>query len=267
MNDDVERGLRSVFNARAADVAAGPAPVQAIGDRARQLGRGRMLVASSTATAVVLVVVVAALTAGRSGGHSPAVGDGQSPTAPSPSAAASNNQSLSPTTRATASAALQIRTQADAVRRYLETADLKQQAQIGTSFHGRVYCGLDVLGRSEDGTRLFTWVLCEEYYDDAGVARLGSATAEALLVRVTGGGAQTVVRSVEAPQGGTNYSLNVRRLFNRPSADVVLAGRPIPVDQPDPTLAGRARADLAGGRLPGPAHHPALVAPVTGSLR
>ncbi|MDX6244354.1 MAG: hypothetical protein QOE76_2077 [Frankiales bacterium] len=123
-----------------------------------------------------------------------------------------------------------------------------------------------MLGRSEDGTRLFTWVLCEEYYDDAGVARLGSATAEALLVRVTGG-AQTVVRSVEAPQGGTNYSLNVRRLFNRPSADVVLAGRPIPVDQPDPTLAGRARADLAAGRLSGPARHPSLDAPVTGSLR
>lgn len=254
MSDDVEYRLRAVLEAQAAALIPGAAPVQSIDALARQLNRRRMLAASSAAvTAVVAVLAVTAFTIGQPANDNPGVAGG--PTGGSSSVAAPASQPVSPTrvTTGAGAATPAIRNQADAVRHYLETTDLRQQAQISTSFHGRIYCGLDVLGRSADGSQLFTWVLCEEYYDNAGTATLGAGTAQALLVKVTGAGAATAVHSVQAPPGGAHYAANVRRLFDQRAADTVLSGKAIPVDQPESTLARRARADLAAGQLPGPA--------------
>ena len=246
MSDTVEQQLRAVLDTRAADVAAGPAPLHAIDTRARQLTRRRRAMAASSAVAAVAVVIFAgAFVVGQNTAHQPTLVPGLpsvTQTGPAVPTSRPTVTSLAPTTP--------IRSQPDAVRRYLETADLSRQAGIVTSFHGRLYCGLKILGHSPDGTHLFTWVLCMEYYNNAGVAKAGSGTSEALLVNVTGSGAGTVVHSVEAPQDGAAYGTSIRRLFDKPSADIALSGKPIPLDQPAQALLARARADLAAGTLP-----------------
>ncbi|MDX6243077.1 MAG: hypothetical protein QOE76_800 [Frankiales bacterium] len=270
MTDDLEARLSAALGVRAADVLAGPAPVQAIDARAQHLGRRRALAASTSVMAVVVAVVATVFAAGHGGAPSSPGPVGVPPATVAPSVDPSPSAPTAPAT-STETVTATIRTQADAVRRYLETTDLSKSAGITTSFHGQEYCGINILGRSTDRDRLFTWVVCEEYYNDAGVATLGSATSEALLVKVTGNGANTIVHGAEAPQGDAAYAANVRRVFDAKAAAEVLSGAPIKVDQSDAALAARAHADLAAGRLeqtaPGTSDRVSASSTATGSTK
>ncbi len=64
------------------------------------------------------------------------------------------------------------------LRRQVETA----MAPTSTGFGRRLFCGITVLGSSDDGRHAYLWVACQEFYRSAGTVSTGSGVS--LPVRV-----------------------------------------------------------------------------------
>ena len=250
MTDPLEMLIAEELQRRAREVSAGAAPVDGVDRRARRLASRRRAAEVAGAVACVALIGGGALffrpTADGSPSGAPV---GVARSAPSRLSLKTSASSASAARTSSAVSAPRPLSQADAVRQYLETPAHWAASGLFAAFHGRIFCGVNILGASTDKSKLFVWALCEEYYNDKGSARLGSSTGEALLVAVTGTGAGTQVLAIRVPRGGATYGKEIRSLFSAAAAQVVLSGQTVTVDESEGVLAQRARAELAKGRL------------------
>lgn len=85
---------------------------------------------------------------------------------------------------------------------------------------GTMLCGLRVLGR--DGSRLYAWVMCEDFRVGADAAAL-SGTSEPAVLTVTGQGDTLRLVEAEFPRQAT-LEADIDQMFPPPIARVVRAG-------------------------------------------
>jgi lysozyme len=138
---------------------------------------------------------------------------------------------------------------AQSLIRFLQTdPDWLRRGVGGPNFGGRVYCGVDLLGASHDGARLYLGVHCLEFYRRYGVVTEGAGTAVPVLASVTGTGAATSVTSWRVPQDGSGYGDDVRAMFPAAVAERALDQDVHPVPSPEALKAAAARDLPAGAR-------------------
>lgn len=122
------------------------------------------------------------------------------------------------------------------LRRFLEASPLIS-GRFTPWVGSRVYCGLNVLGRSADRTVDYLWVSCQQYYVKYGNLNTGAAiSAPAVLDLATS--TLTVVNS------GDLYPATVREKFPAAIAERILTATNLTVDEPANVRRARAVGDL-----------------------
>ena len=99
---------------------------------------------------------------------------------------------------------------------YLAPVESYLVENIGqASFGGKVFCAYDVLEADvrADGTDVYVWALCGEYYLDNGVLTLGTAGSLPVALHMQESGGQYVVTGHAVPGDGTEYWPGIQRIF------------------------------------------------------
>ena len=118
------------------------------------------------------------------------------------------------------------------LRRQVETA----MAPTSIGFGGRLFCGIRVLGLSDDGRHAYLWAACQEFYRSA--ATVGTGSGVSLPVRV-----ERATGEVTAPGDGAAYGPDVQRLFPASLVPQILDNT-LTVDQDEVALKARAEREL-----------------------
>ena len=187
-------------------------------------------VVAGAAGAAVTASAVATRTASTDGGPSPRPTD--------------NRNLMTTTTSPT--------TREDAVRAFIEMdPGLRRSGVVFTSFGGRVYSGVRVLGASPDGRSLYVVATAMEFTLHDGVVSLASGSSDfPLRFDVTGtGGATRIVGVHTTPNSVHTSPADAHELFPLAVADRYLARQDTEPDRSEAQLLARAQADADAGRL------------------
>lgn len=158
----------------------------------------------------------------------------------------------SPSTAVASGEGTDARAQAEAFRRFFATdRDWLAHGLGGPNFGGRVYCAVDVLGRSSDARRAYLWLFCQELYLSGGEVQEGTGVSAPVLVTVSvsGSGAGTTVTSWRMPRDGAGYTADIRAMFPAAIAERAVAQdvRPSPSPEQLKALAARELRTAAAG--------------------
>ena len=143
-------------------------------------------------------------------------------------------------------------TREDAVRAFIEMdPGLRRSGVVFTSFGGRVYSGVRVLGASPDGHSLYVVATALEFTLHDGVVSLASGSGDfPLRFDVTGTGSATRVVGVHTtPNSAHTSPADARELFPLAVADRYLARQDTEPDRSEAQLLARAQADADAGTL------------------
>jgi len=99
---------------------------------------------------------------------------------------------------------------------YLAPVESYLVENIGQAYtSGKVFCAYDVLGTASkaEGTDVYVWALCGEYYLNNTVLTLGTASSlPVALYEKNSDGIFTVI-GYEIPSDGTAYMSDIQRIF------------------------------------------------------
>lgn len=248
MSDGVEQQARELLRAAALEARLIPDPYGRLMRRARRQQRARVAGVSILALAGVALTALVQTEITKSshqGNGTPTIGlPKQLISATASVGSSSPSPSWVPQTTPT------ILTRDDVVRHFLQSNSRFIQNVVIPSFGGRVYCGIATLARSSDGTKLYDWFYCQEFYDASGTLGRGSAVSGPILLRIEGSGAQSKVVAWQVPRNGSQYEHDVRLLFPPDVAEKILTTNgAVEVTPSEAQLVAEARTDLARGLL------------------
>lgn len=125
----------------------------------------------------------------------------------------------------------------DAVRFLLEHDGTYRRAALGLSDDDvPVFCGVDLLGSSQDERLVYAWAQCSTFRRDGDAVEETSGVSGPVLVNMS-------FQKATVPGDGAQYAADVRRLFPPDVAERMLA-QDVHVDQDADLLRKRAAAEL-----------------------
>jgi hypothetical protein len=108
------------------------------------------------------------------------------------------------------------------------------------SFGGKVFCAYEELATEQDaeGTTLYLWALCIEYYQDGGGFEQGTGVSVPVAIFLRNREGSLVITEHKGPGSGTDYGKDVRSIFPQSSWPEILPSND------DETAAYNLRAEM-----------------------